>query len=290
MLCPSSQQFLTPNGTNIHYIASGNIEGPLFILLHGLGGSTETFRDLIPCIPKHRRVIAVDIEGFGNTSLNQTQPLSFLRYVSDLHFLISHLQKHSAPLANTSNGSAAKFQTVFMGHSLGAIISLHYASKYPAEVGGLLLLGVGRSVRGIPAAQQRMRDLAATAREKGMDAIAEVAVKTNFPADREREDNEKEQIRIAVASCNAEAYAQTAELVASDDHFDPDYNKISCPCVFVAGDGDMISPVQRSKDISGLLGGPSEVVIVKSGHQMILQDMNGVKSALDRFLSGLEGP
>ncbi|OQV04367.1 hypothetical protein CLAIMM_09259 [Cladophialophora immunda] len=132
-----------------------------------------------------------------------------------------------------------------------------------------------------------MRDLAKTAREKGMDEVGQIAVKTNFPADRVNDSVHEQQVRDAVSSCSAEAYAATAELVASDDHYDPDYSLIKSPAVFVAGDKDMISPPQRSKDISSLVGGPSEVVVVKSGHQMILQDIEGVAKALDTLLGML---
>ncbi|KKY15333.1 putative fumarylacetoacetate hydrolase [Phaeomoniella chlamydospora] len=129
-----------------------------------------------------------------------------------------------------------------------------------------------------------MRELAAAAREKGMEAVAEIAVKTNFPLDRPSGEEETAEVRKVVSRCDAEAYARTAEVIASDDHIDPEYSKIKSPVVFVAGDGDIISPVQRSLDISELVGGPSRVIVVKSGHQMILQDLEGVQGAVDAFL------
>ncbi|EXJ81617.1 hypothetical protein A1O1_07682 [Capronia coronata CBS 617.96] len=292
MLAPSLQKHLTVDGTDVHYISSGNQHGRLAVLLHGLGGSTNTFQDLLPSIPPSYHAISVDIEGFGDTPLNQGKSLSFARYVSDLHDLITHLQEPpSASTAETSNGvssssSSSNTEAVLLvGHSLGGIISLHYAAQYPTQVAGLLLLGPGRSVRGIPPAQQRMRDLAKTARENGMKAVGAIALKTNFPADRDNDAAHEQEVYEAVTSCSAEAYAATAELIAGDDHYDPDYSLIQCPVVFVAGDKDTISPPQRSRDISALLGGPSEVVVVQSGHQMILQDIQGVKKALDKLLA-----
>jgi pimeloyl-ACP methyl ester carboxylesterase len=287
MMASVSNHHLTLNGTNIHYIASGNQKGPLAVLLHGLGGSTETFQQLLPSIPPNYQVISVDIEGFGKTPLNPTQPLSFARHVSDLHDLITHVEEHLSTPAINGNGTGDSRAVLLIGHSLGGIISLHYAAQHPTDVAGLLLLGVGRSIKGILPAQQRMRDLAATARQRGMDAVGEIAVKTNFPADRENWDVHQQEVRQAVASCSPEAYAATAEMVASDDHVDPDYSLITCPAIFVAGDKDMISPPQKSKDISRLLGGPTEVFVVRSGHQMILQDLEGVQKALSQLISQL---
>lgn len=285
----ASRNHLTLNGTNIHYVSSGKEQGRLVVLLHGLGGSTETFRQLLPSLSSNYQVISVDIEGFGKTPLNLDKPLSFVRYVSDLHDLITHVQEYSSTPETSrnrdlSNDSGA---VLLIGHSLGAIISLHYAARYPTEVVGLVLLGVGRSIKDVPPAQQRMRDLAMTARKLGMDAVGEIAVKSNFPTDRENQEVHREELRQAVTSCSAEAYAATAEVVASDDHLDPDYSLITCPAVLIAGDKDMISPPQRSIDISSLLGGSTEVFVVRSGHQMILQDLEGVQRALSTLISRL---
>jgi len=202
------------------------------------------------------------------------------------------VQEHSPAPApngtgNSSSSSSHDTAVLLIGHSLGAIISLHYAAQYPTEVTGLLLLGVGRSIRTIPPAQQRMRDLATTARQQGMDAVCEIAVKTNFPTDRENQDEHIQELWKAVISCDPEAYAVSAEVVASDQHFDPDYSLIKCPAVFVAGDKDMISPPQRSIDVSNLLGGSTEVFTVTSGHQMILQDLDGVRKGLSALVARL---
>jgi pimeloyl-ACP methyl ester carboxylesterase len=273
----ASKHFVTSGGTDTHYIVAGGDNGRLVILLHGLGGSADTFDDLVPLLPQTDKTVAVDLEGFGKTPLNPGRPLSFPNYVADLHDLITHEQQ-----ARHSGGSHQKI--LLIGHSLGGIVSLHYACTYPTQVAGLMVLGVGQSVRNIPPAQQRMRDLAATARQRGMGAVAEVAVKMNLP-DAASAD-QKERVRAAVASCDAEAYAQTAEAVAGDDHVDPDYGSIACPCVFVAGDADVLSPVQRAEDLAPLVGGGRvQVSVVKSGHQMILQDLDGVKRALETLLA-----
>jgi hypothetical protein len=42
---------------------------------------------------------------------------------------------------------------------------------------------------------------------------------------------------------------------------------------------------QRSKDLTGLLGGASEVAVVDSCHHMIMQDLEGVKATLAILLA-----
>ena len=87
-----------------------------------------------------------------------------------------------------------------------------------------------------------------------------------------------------MSSADPEAYAQTCEAIVDSSHKDPQYQDITCPVVFVAGDKDMISPVQRSQDLSTLVGGRSWVHVVKSGHQPILEDLQGVEKAVHQLM------
>jgi 3-oxoadipate enol-lactonase len=97
----------------------------------------------------------------------------------------------------------------------------------------------------------------------------------------------REAVKSAVLDSDPEAYAQTCEAIVDLKHTDPKYEKILSPSVFVAGDRDMISPVQRSQELSGLMGGTSWVEVVKSGHQPILEDIYAVKQAIDKLLGSV---
>jgi len=83
-----------------------------------------------------------------------------------------------------------------------------------------------------------------------------------------------------VGASDPEGYAQTCEALVSFDHKDPQYQTITCPTVFVVGDKDTISPVERSKDLGMLINGESQVNVVRSGHQPILEDLLGVEKAI----------
>jgi hypothetical protein len=49
----------------------------------------------------------------------------------------------------------------------------------------------------------------------------------------------------------------------------------------------MISPVERSNDLSSLVGGRSCVVVVQSGHQPILEDLTGVERAVQLLFEAM---
>ena len=90
-----------------------------------------------------------------------------------------------------------------------------------------------------------------------------------------------------MSSADPEAYAQICEAMVDSSHKDPHYQAIACPVVFVAGDKDMISPVQRSQDLSTLVGGKSWVHVVQSGHQPILEDLSGVEKAVQQLMEAI---
>lgn len=164
---------------------------------------------------------------------------------------------------------------------------MHFAAQHPSVVAGLILLGSARSASHIPAVKERMLGMASNTRKNGIEWAAELASKSNFPPPDKRQvdDVVRSEVYKAVAGSNTEAYALTCEMMVNDEHKDPEYSNITCPTVLVAGDLDVISPVERSTAIAKLLGSkPCWVEVVMSGHQPILEDLEGVAGAVERLL------
>src|SRR5687768_13578075 len=59
-------------GTRIHYVGMGN--GPPLILLHKLGGWVSDWRHIAPALAKTHRVIAMDMPGHGDSTVNGPAP------------------------------------------------------------------------------------------------------------------------------------------------------------------------------------------------------------------------
>jgi pimeloyl-ACP methyl ester carboxylesterase len=56
-------------GFNIFYRESGPSGGPKLLLLHGFPTSSHMFRDLIPLLADHFRIVAPDLPGFGRSDM-----------------------------------------------------------------------------------------------------------------------------------------------------------------------------------------------------------------------------
>lgn len=141
------------------------------------------------------------------------------------------------------NGDLRNYlQIIILGHSIGSIVALHYAASAPENVAGLVLFAAGKSASHIPFVRQRMLGLAAETRKQGIEYAADLASKSNFPSDEQRtiDPAYREAVRKQVAGSDTEGYAQTCEAIVSDGHVDPDYSKIVCPVVLIAGDLDII--------------------------------------------------
>lgn len=117
---------------NTRYWTSGT-DGPVLVLVHGLGGIVENwYRNLVP-LSKGRRVYAVDLPGFGRTD---KVPL-----VGDLNDLVRFL----GDFLNALGIETASFA----GNSLGGGLILQYAVWHPDRVEKLILVdnaGFGREV------------------------------------------------------------------------------------------------------------------------------------------------
>jgi pimeloyl-ACP methyl ester carboxylesterase len=64
-------------GVSLFYREAGAPEAPVILLLHGFGASSYMFRELMPRLAGHYRVIAPDLPGFGQTTVVPGTPFAY---------------------------------------------------------------------------------------------------------------------------------------------------------------------------------------------------------------------
>lgn len=97
---------------------------PTLVFLPGVGGTTRYWESRVATLAERHRLVLVDPLGFGRS------PKPWTRYTVDRH--VAELRRVLAgcePLA-------------LVGHSFGAVAAVAYATRYPEQVQGLVLLGV----------------------------------------------------------------------------------------------------------------------------------------------------
>jgi pimeloyl-ACP methyl ester carboxylesterase len=114
-------------GRRLHVKCSGEGRGgtPTVLLEAGAGHGASVWGRVQPEVSKFARVCAYDRAGLG-TSDPVAAPRTIVALAEDLHALLSNA-KVSGPY-------------VLVGHSLGGMLARVYASYYPSEVAGMVLV------------------------------------------------------------------------------------------------------------------------------------------------------
>lgn len=114
-------------GTRIHYVGMGS--GPPLILLHKLGGWVADWRHVAPALAQKYRVIAMDMPGHGDSTINGPTP--FLQTLGENAAVI---------MAALDELKIDKFDVV--GNSHGGCTAVVMAALWPERVKHLVLLSV----------------------------------------------------------------------------------------------------------------------------------------------------
>src|ERR1700722_19545561 len=113
------------DGLRLHYLTAGSGSGAPVLLLHGWPTSSFLWRNVMPAIAAHRRVIALDLPGFGRSSKPLDASYSFRFYRRALDGFLGALGIDRIGLAV---------------HDLGGPVGLSWAMLEPARRERLALL------------------------------------------------------------------------------------------------------------------------------------------------------
>lgn len=120
------------DGTRLCYAVGG--EGPPLVLVHGLGGTIENWRALAPQLATKHRVLVPDLPGHGHSRL--------LPEARDLDAL--------AEAVICLVAAEGIDRAIWVGHSMGGVVSVRAAVLRPGAVRGIVLAaaaGIGSASR-----------------------------------------------------------------------------------------------------------------------------------------------
>jgi pimeloyl-ACP methyl ester carboxylesterase len=101
------------------------VDGPAFVLVHGIGVSSRYFRPLAIELAKHGTVYLVDLPGYGAAP--------------DPHAQVT-LDGHADAVASLVRTIASP-EVVLVGHSMGAQVAVSLVQRHPHLVSRLVLIG-----------------------------------------------------------------------------------------------------------------------------------------------------
>ncbi len=122
---PATSHFVDVDGIRLHFLDYG-VEGRRPMLcVHGAAAHAHWFDFAAPgLIPTHH-VRSLDLRGHGDSQWAEQQTYDFLRFAADLNAVVEALDLRDFDL---------------IGHSMGGMVSLVYASTYPGRLGRLVIV------------------------------------------------------------------------------------------------------------------------------------------------------
>ena len=221
-------------------------DGEPVLMIHGLGGSTNTFTPLLPAFARYRRV-RFDLPGSARSSRVEGA-------LSIPVFLEAVKKAMSA-------AKVAKAHVV--GHSMGTIVATHFAAAEPGMVASLALFGPLLA----PPDQARasIRARAARARQDGMQGIADALVQASTSSEtKQKRHTAVAFVRESLMAQDPDGYARSCDALAEMQPADA--SRISCPTLLVTGDEDVVSPPQSVRMMAQKIAGSRVETLRGCGH------------------------
>jgi pimeloyl-ACP methyl ester carboxylesterase len=114
-----------PYALHVQYLHSPKKPRATVIFLHGIGSSGGEWHDVVTRLPDNLAVITIDMLGFG-----QSPKPEWARY---------NATEQANSVVATLLKQRIKGRVIVVGHSLGALVAVEVAKKYPILVSSLVL-------------------------------------------------------------------------------------------------------------------------------------------------------
>jgi 3-oxoadipate enol-lactonase len=218
-------------------------EGDAVLMIHGLGGTSNTWTPLLPALAG-RRVIRPDLPGSGRSHRVEGR-LGIARFVEAMHRVLA---------------AAGETRAHVVGHSLGCIVALHLLVEAPRAVRSLALFGP--LLAPPDTARGPLRARGEKARREGLAGMQEIA---DSLVEASTARSSREQCRAAIAYVretlmrqDPDGYARSCEALAEAQA--PDVAGVACPVLLVTGDEDAVAPPQSVRMLGERLGAAGAAV------------------------------
>lgn len=256
---------LTVDGRTVFATTGGtefDAAKPAIVFLHGAGFDRTAWRLQTRWFAHHgRSVLAVDFPAHGRSEGPALES-------------IAAMVDWTARLIET----AGLKQAALVGHSMGALVALDCAARYPEKVRALGLCGVAVDMPVHPEMLESAKANTLKVQELmtfwGMGNALHKGGMVSPGLWLRRESlavlagNEPGVIHTDLAACNA--YKDASQRAAA----------VKAPTVLVLGDGDLMTPAGKGKALATAIAGSKTVVIPNSGHFMMVERPDETLEAL----------
>ncbi len=258
------KQWIEVNGTALRYEVTGG--GPAtLVLVHEMGGTLDSWDHVLPALAAHRRVVTFDTRGAGQSEKLSATPTMALM-ADDIAALLAAL------------GIAGK--VAIAGCAVGGGIAMTFALRHEAATAALIAMG---PATGIPPERRAATLARAEATQKsGMAAVVEESFANSYPPEVRHNSEHYRAFRARWIANDPHSYAAIYRMLV-ETNLAPDYGKIACPALLLAGIHDKLRPPALVEPIAHAIPGATFQAL-DSGHFMAVQTPALVADAINGFL------
>jgi pimeloyl-ACP methyl ester carboxylesterase len=265
------------NGTPVNYVDLGAGDAEPIVFVHGLGGQWQNWLENLPCAALERRVIALDLPGFGLTPMPRDE-ITISGYGRCVDALCEKLDLGRVDI---------------VGNSMGGYIAAEAAIQFPQRIDQLLLV----SAAGITSADVARRPIYTAGR------IA-TALITHFAAQHRAIASRPKTRHVALELVARHPSLLRADLAyegffkgagkpgfeaALRANLEYDFRDrlpdIRQPTLIVWGEKDSIIPVRDAQEFERLIPDSRKVVMKDTGHIPMAERPGAFNNVMMEFLA-----
>lgn len=266
------------DGRSVNYVDLGEQgDHRPIVFVHGLSGQWQNWLENIPRFAQSRRVVAMDLPGFG-LSDEPAEKITIELYGRVVAEMCTRLELAPA---------------VVVGNSMGGFVAAEVAIRRPEIVERLMLL----SSAGVSQMDVAKRPVLAAGKVAGLLAtsnVAQMRMTARRPNLRHwvmslvcrHPSRIKPDVMFEGLMKGADKPGFEAALRACLDYdFRDRLPDIGCPTMVVWGEKDMIIPVRDADKFVSLIDGARKVIFDDTGHVPMLERPKSFNNCLEEFLS-----
>jgi 3-oxoadipate enol-lactonase len=251
------------NGVGLYFEDSAT-NGPPILLLHELGGSSESWRAVAGLLA-NRRVIAVDMRCSGRSE-KPVGPFTLYDVADDMEALADAL---------------GLVQIDVIGAALGSLVGAQLAIRHPGRVRRLMMCAVAPDMAG--ATRAYVAERAAKVRVIGMRAVAEASLANSFPVEQAAE---RAAYRGIYLGNDPAGYAEMSLALGGLEMTLSDWGAIRAPVLVSSGANDFLWTPSIGRQVAALIPGARFEVMNDAGHFPHLQAPATLAALARDFLAG----
>jgi pimeloyl-ACP methyl ester carboxylesterase len=274
---------VTIHGHRVGYRMAG--EGPAIVLVHGLTGSSTTWREVMPALARDHTVIAPDLLGHGE-SAKPRGDYSLGAHASGVRDLLVALGIERA---------------TFVGHSLGGGVALQLAYQFPQRCERLVLVasgGLGKEVSlllravSLPGSELVLPVVLSGRLHRALSAAGELLGRFGARLSVRQKEVWRSYTglsevrgRMAFIHTVRSVIDPLGQRVSARDRL---YLASEMPTLIVWGTADRIIPVEHAYAAHALMPGSRLAIVDGAGHFLPFEEPEAFLDALVPFLEETE--